>query len=341
MGQAEVGALRVVLSMDAAEFMRSSEKVQSQLDAVSRRMADFGDKMNRIGLTMSAAITAPLAALGAMATRSAATFEKSMANIATIVDTSAESMAAMGKEVMNLSKTLPVGLADLTTALYDIRSAGIQAGDAMNVLDKSAKLAVAGLGTVQESADIATSAMNAFGLQGAEVDRMFSNVFATTQFGKTTIAQLSQGFGAVAGTVAQAGVKLDEYLASVAALTTTGLPAAEAHTQIRAAIAGLTRESEIGKKVLDTLGAETFKDLIEQSGGMVGAFEKIRATLQGNDANIIKLLGSVEAYNALISLTGGIFVHLEGQTFGRDQVRQLITHINDAVRDGARLVVSQ
>lgn len=127
--------------------------------------------------------------------------------------------------------------------------------------------------------------------------------------------------------MAQAGIKLDEYLASVSALTTTGLPAAEAHTQIRAAIAGLTRESEIGKKVLDTLGAKTFKQLIEQSGGLVGAFEKIRATLQGNDANLIKLLGSVEAYNALIGLTGK-----QNETFRKtlDEMRTGADQVGDA-----------
>jgi len=62
-------------------------------------------------------------------------------------------------------------------------------------------------------------------------------VFRTVKAGKTTISELAQGFGAVVPVVAQSKIKLDEYLASVAALTTSGLPASQAQTQIRAAIA--------------------------------------------------------------------------------------------------------
>jgi TP901 family phage tail tape measure protein len=275
-----------------------------ELDRASAKLSAWGAEASRLGAKMSAALTAPIAAFASFSAIAAAKFEKGMSDVSTLVDTTTESMSNMSADVLGLTKTLPVPLADLTSALYDIRSAGTSAADAMNVLERSAQLGVAGLGSTKEAANIATSAMNAFGISGKDVDTMFNNVFQTVKAGKTTISALSQGFGAVAGTVSNAGVKLDEYLASVAAMTTTGLPAAEAHTQLRAAIAGLTRESEIGNKVLKTLGAKTFKDLVVQSGGLVPAFQKIVATLKGNDAALIKLTGSVEAYNAMISLTG-------------------------------------
>ena len=85
-------------------------------------------------------------------------------------------------------------------------SAGVSAGDAMGVLNDSARLAVAGLGTTKEAVDIATSAINAFGLQGDKAAGVYDVVFTAIKNGKTTLSQLSQGFGAVAGTVAQAGV---------------------------------------------------------------------------------------------------------------------------------------
>jgi TP901 family phage tail tape measure protein len=306
MATSVVGALRIDLAMNAGQFRRDSKAVQAELSTLGRAISDISAKIDRSSIFLNSGVMAAERFIGVSQSilNVASSFERGMGNVGTLIDTTAESLGAMSEQVLEIGRRTPVALTELTSALYDIRSAGIPAADAIDVLDGSARLAVAGLGTTREAVDLVTSSINAFGLKGEEATRIYDTVFKTVKAGKTTISQLAQGFGAVAGTVATAGVKVDEYLASVAALTTTGLPAAQAHTQLRAAIAGMTRESEIGKKVLDTLGAKTFKDLIEQSGGLVGAFQKIVATLQGNDANLIKLLGSVEAYNAVIGLTG-------------------------------------
>jgi TP901 family phage tail tape measure protein len=306
MANAVVGALRIDLAMNAGQFRRDSKAVQAELSTLGRAISDISAKIDRSSIFFNSGVMAAERFVGASQAilNVASSFEKGMSNVGTLVDRTTENLGAMSEQVLEIGRRTPVALTELTSALYDIRSAGIPAGDAMAMLESSAQLAVAGLGTTREAVDLVTSAINSFGLKGEEASRVYDTIFKTIKAGKTTISQLAQGFGAVAGTVATAGVKIDEYLASVAAMTVTGMPAAQAHTQLRAAIAGMTRESEIGKKVLDTLGAKTFKDLIEQSGGLVGAFQKIVATLQGNDANLIKLLGSVEAYNAVIGLTG-------------------------------------
>ena len=246
---------------------------------------------------MASSLAAPLFATGR--------FEEQMRNVGTLVNTAVEDMDAMGRKVLEMSGRLPVELGDLTSALYDVRSAGISAEDAMAVLEGSSRLAVAGLGSTKDAVDLVTSSINAFNLEGEEQERVYDAIFKAVKNGKTTISELSQGFGAVAGTVANANVEFDEYLAAVAALTTTGLPAATAHTQIRAAISGLMGDSKEIKALFKSLGAESFKDLVDKSGGMVAAFEKINEALGGNDEQIKKVLGSVEAYNALIGLTGG------------------------------------
>ena len=243
-------------------------------------------------------------ALGVASVAAAYDFNKSMAAVSTLVDTTTESMDDMKDSVLEIARKTPVAINELTESLYDIRSAGIDAGDAMGVLENSAKLAVAGLGTTKEASDLVTSAINAFKLEGEEAEAVYDQIFTTVKTGKTTISQLSQGFGAVAGTVAAANIELPEYLASVAALTTTGLPAAQAHTQLKAAISGVTRDSKELGVVLDALGAESFKGLVEESGGMLNAFEQIVGQVDGNDAAILKLFGSTEAYNAVVQLTG-------------------------------------
>jgi len=128
---------------------------------------------------MTAGLTLPILAMGTAIVKTSMDFEKSMTNISTLIDTNVESMEDMAEGVRQIARKTPVALADLTSALYDVRSAGIAAGDAMSVLEASAKLGVAGLGTTKEATTLMTLAVNNFrdsGLSASEVaDIMFKN----------------------------------------------------------------------------------------------------------------------------------------------------------------------
>lgn len=284
--------------------LRTVDRATAGLRRVQRNVEDFGKKVSGVGRTLSTNISAPIAAIGALSAASFARFEQGLSNVSTLIDTNAENLDEMRASVLAIGRRVNVPLEQLTAALYDVRSAGIAASDQFTVLERSAQLAVSGLGTTQQAVDLVTSSINAFGLEGAEAERVYDTIFKTVRSGKTTIDQLSQGFGAVAGTVAATGTQLDEYLASVAALTTTGLPAAQAHTQLRAVISGLTRETETSRRVFRALGARDFKELIKQSGGLVPALQRISDLVGGNEARILQLVGSTEALNAIIGLTG-------------------------------------
>lgn len=262
--------------------------------------------LGKTGKFMTTALTLPILAAGGATIKFAVDFENQMADVETVIDSTKENIGEMGDKVLEIGKRVPVGFADMTAALYDVRSAGVSATDQFQVLEKSAMLAVAGKGTTAEAVDLVTSSLNAFGLEGEKAARVYDNIFATVGIGKTTISQLATGFGGVAGTVADNKIELDEYLSAVAAMTTVGQPAAQAHTQLKAVMSGLTRETKESKKLFKSLGATDFKDLIKISGGLVPALDKIKGELKGDSAAILNLVGSTEAMNAVLGLTGGL-----------------------------------
>lgn len=285
-------------------IIKAVDKATGPLTDVGKKVKTLSERTEKVGRNLSAAISAPLLALGGVGVAAFAHFEQGLGNVSTLVDTNTESIAAMGEQVLAISRRTPVAVGDLTDALYEARSAGVSAADQFKVLEGSARLAVVGLGSTKEAIDLVTSSVNAFGLKGAEAEKVYNLIFQATNTGKTTISGLAQGFGGVAGTVAAAGVKLDEYLASVAALTTTGLPAAEAHTQLKAVIAGLTGQTKEAAAIFQRLKVKGIKELIAASGGLVPALEKIKGVVKTNDTVLIKALGGAEAFNAAIGLTG-------------------------------------
>lgn len=331
-------------------ILKAIDTASGVFSKVGKAVGKLGAKATAIGKKMTMGLTAPLVAMAVASVKAASSFEKGMGNVSTLIDTNVESMEEMSAKVLEMSTAADqaaVPLEDMTGALFDIRSAGIIAGDAMTVLSQAAKLGVAGLGTTKQAADLGTSAINAFALEGEDAAQVFNTFFTATKKGKTTIAELSRGFGSVAGTVAANNIELDEFVAITAALTTTGLKASEAYTQQKAILAGLTRQTEDTRKVfkklgvkdfptlvkeaggfqeaieqvadglgvvgtdskaarkaLKRLGATNFKALVKDSGSTSKAFSILSEEIGRNDKSLLKALGSTEALNAVIAITG-------------------------------------
>ncbi len=172
----------------------------------------------------------------------ASDFEKSMSNISTLVDTSKESMEDMEQSVLDISKRTPVAINDLTSALYDVRSAGIDSSKAMEVLEVSAQLGVAGLGSTKEAADLTTTAINAFWLQSVDTADVADVLFKTVAAGKTDIAKLSQSFGKMAGNAKAANITFEDAQAATAALTALTGKTSESQNALAQVFLELTRK---------------------------------------------------------------------------------------------------
>lgn len=243
------------------------------------------------------------AAIG-LSVKNANDFESSMSNVATLIDINNESMTDMSKNVIDISKRMPVPISELTASLYDIRSAGISASKSMDTLETSARLSVAGLSTVSEATNIQTSAMNAFSKENLTADQIANILFKTVKAGKTTISQLSQAFGANAAIVESSGVKLMDFQAATAALTLSGMPAAQAQNQIKASMIQLKKPTEEMIKIYRALGVETGEELIKKKGGMVAAMQAINDQGTKMGLNLSKAWSSSEALGAVNALTG-------------------------------------
>ncbi|MCR5260645.1 MAG: phage tail tape measure protein [Candidatus Gastranaerophilales bacterium] len=307
------------------EVKNTTKKLDDEFKKLNTSVEKVGDKFQSFGKKAMVAGTA-LTAFGLVNVKTAADFEQGMNNVSTLIDTNVESLDDMKKQVLQIGKSSPKAISDLTDGLYSIRSAGISAADQFKVLKGSEMLSVAGLSSTAEAVDIATSAINAFNIKAEDQNKMYDTLFKVVKFGKTNISDFAQGFGSVAGVVSSAGIELDEYSAAVAAMTTTGLKATNAHTQMSAAISSLTRSSKEQTAIFNQLGAKSFKDLVKKSGGMVNAFKKINDAVKGDEAKMVALMGSVNGYKAVMGLTNtvnGKFVEtLNDMRFGSDALSE-------------------
>lgn len=204
----------------------------------------------------AAAMATAVAGSFAYATHKAGQFERGVAEIGTLLDGDVRpQIASMRTELMNLSVQFGQSIGAMTKARYDIVSAGFSnAADSAMVLRESARLAVAGVSTVSETADLLTTAINGLGLSAGDASRVADVMFQTVRKGKTTISQLASAFGPVFATARVAKIELEELGAVMAVLTVKGVATAEAATALNALMRALAAPTSEAAAALDTMG---------------------------------------------------------------------------------------
>ena len=247
----------------------------------------------RAGPAIGQALTGVGTAAGyafAGATESAAQLADEMANVRTVVPDA--DIAGLTDEVQALSRASGVGTSDLTAGLYDLVSAGVSADEAIGVLAASTNLAIGGLGTTAGAADVVTSALNAYG-EGADQAGRVTDIFALAiQKGKVTADEIGSSIANIAPVAAAAGISLEEVGAGYAALTAKGVPAAQAATQMRAAISALLTPNEQLNRIQEQTGIN-FAELAKTKGLGV-AMEQLRQSFADNGDALAQLAGVSE-----------------------------------------------
>jgi TP901 family phage tail tape measure protein len=317
----DVGTLKYNLEVNDQGSAKSISEASKAVDTLKSNFEDADKKgkffskamlgMNSEALSLSktvvglaGGIAAAGAALGGVAIKQAVDFQTNMSNVNTLLNQSQGEIAKFGDQVLELSKSVPVSGSLLSESLYGIVSAGItDTTDAMNVLEQSAKLGVAGLGSTASASDVLTSSLNAFQLDASYAAENANILFKTVKAGKTTIDDLATGFGQVAPIASAAGVTFKELQAATAALTVSGLQTSVAQTQLKAAFVELNKEGSKLDKAFEGIGISNVKAAVE-ADGFVNTLKKLQLEGGYTEIELQNLFGSVEAGGAAIALLG-------------------------------------
>lgn len=286
-----VADLEVRARANVGDAQKGLQNVQG---AAERSASGASGAFARAAPAIGRAFTAAGAVAGSgllLASGAAATLADEMANVATVVPDA--DIDGLTDSVQELSRATGQTTTDLTGGLYDLVSAGVSAEDAMGVLAASTNLAIGGLGTTAGAADVVTSAMNAYGESADQAGRI-TDIFALAiQKGKVTADEIGSSIANIAPVAASAGISLEEVGAGYADLTAKGVPAAQAATQMRAAISALLTPNERLNKIQEQTGIN-FADLAREKGLGV-AMEELRVAFAENGDALAELAGVAEA----------------------------------------------
>lgn len=292
-----VNELKVLLTGDAS-------RLSASLQTAIGRLKSFGSNVKNIGASLQR-VAVPLALAGGAAIKMGADFDKSMTQIKSLVGVASDEVDKMGEAARQMAVATGNSSQDAAEALFFITSAGLRGSEAMDVLNASLKASAVGLGETKVVADLATSAMNAYGSNVLSASQATDVMVAAVREGKLEAEELAGSMGRVLPIASAMGVSFNEVGAAFAALSRTGTNAAEAATQVRGIFSSLLKPTTQAEEALTAMGLSSAglrKSLKED--GLLATLEILKENFEGNDTAAQTVFGNVRALSGVMDLLG-------------------------------------
>lgn len=298
---------------EVGDQAQKARKSTDQLGASAKRSArDFG-LLKKAAAGLGTAVGAAVAAFLSFQTISAAIstareFNAALAETSTLIEGTPAQLDQLRNSTRDLAAEYGVSATEQVKAFYQAISAGAaNLDDANSLVVQANKLATGGVTDVTTSVDILTTAVNAYGKDALNAQQASDALFVGMKAGKTTIGELASELGTVIPLAKAAGVSFDEITAATAALTTQGVRTNTATTQLKALLSGVIKAgakdgSEFAKAAKE-MGIE-FNIAGLQAKGLKGFLDDLIEKTGGSADQIGRLFESVEAVNAVLSLSG-------------------------------------
>lgn len=208
--------------------------------------------------------------------RQAIELEKRISEIQTI-DEQRLGFTVIRDQILNLSNAFGVDIVDQTTAAYEALSNQVgTTSELFRFLAESNKFAITTVTSAEDSVNLLTAALNAYGDTVNQVERVSATFFKLIDLGRVRANEMANTVGQILVPASQLGITLDEISAALAVATIRGIKYDQAATLIRNILQKLIRPSEEMKSLFREIGVSSGEAAIQAFGlgGLLGEIEK-------------------------------------------------------------------
>ncbi len=285
-------------------------KIDTKLDNSGIEKGVDGIKKSISGA--ATAISVAAAAAGAAILKMGADFEQSAAKASTLFGDVAVDVDNLNAKVLQLSSSTGLAATEINESLYSALSAGIPVtedmGAALEVVEKSSKLATAGFTSVDTALSATAKTLNAYNMDVSETDRIQGILIQTQNKGITTVDELGASLAQVTPTAAAFGVSFENVGAALATMTAQGTPTAQATTQLNSLIAELGKSGTVASENLVEAAKGTkyagmsFAEMTASGASLDEILALLDKSAKANGVSMVDMFSSIEAGKAALSI---------------------------------------
>lgn len=208
----------------------------------------------------------------------------------------------------SVSDAFGLDILDVAEGAYEaISNQIVNASTAMGFLTESAEFARATVSTLGQSVNLLSSILNAFSINALETEHVAAVLFKTIELGRVRAEDMADTVGATARLADQAGVKFEEFAASIAVTTIQGVRFDSANTLMRNVLLKLLKPTDEMRKLFRDWGVESGEAAIA-TFGFSGVLKKFSEELEkGGIGRLAESLQELRAIQGVVTLAGGDF----------------------------------
>jgi phage-related minor tail protein len=243
-------SINIFLGLDASRFEKGLKKV-------NRKLSRAGKNFKRIGKSMTASVTTPLVAMGAVAGKTFMDFEQSMLKVKAISGATGEEFKALEQNAKALGSSTMFTASQVAGLQLELSKLGLTPEQINNSTESILNLAQATDSDLSQAAEVAAKTMQAFGLQATDMT-MITDVMADS-FSSTALdmGKFETAMSTVGPVAKGAGASLQETTAILGVLVNNGVEASTAGTALRNIFLDLAKEGMTMSEAMDEINNST------------------------------------------------------------------------------------
>lgn len=246
----------------AAGLNQAKGMVKTSTVAMNAQLKTIGTTMILVGAAVAVGF--------GMAIKTAAKFEQSMANTASVAGATGEELKKLSNYAREMGKQSVFSASQAADAMYYLGSAGMNTEEIMGALKGTLLLAAATASDLAYTSESVAATLSQFGFAAEEAGRV-ANVFAAAISGsQATMEKLTTSMSYVGPMAKSMGISIETTTGILMNLYNAGLDGSKAGTSLRMAFVKLIDPTEKGANALDRL-----KVSIKDSSGEMRPFEDI------------------------------------------------------------------
>ena len=258
----------ISLKLLSEQFKAGLGKVQTQLNNFKKTLITAFASLGAIDI-------------GKQLVRAGAEFENAMARVNAVSKASSSELNAMREEAMRLGRDTKYTATEAANALEMLVRNGLQPLAAQKALSGTLQLAQSQAISLQEAADVATTAMNGFGKSADDLNHINDILAATASNTATNVLELFEALKVAAPVATAAGVSMEETMAALGMLANKGFRGSEAGTGLKQIILALASQTPEAQKVAEKYGFAVDETTLKTKG-LIAVLKELSQSGIGN-----------------------------------------------------------
>ncbi len=267
-----------------------------QLSSYSGRVLEFF-KM-QLAWYPAKAFTFKLLAVPGNVIKSTAEYGDALAQVSSVAQLLPSQLKEVDKQIQETAATTKYNLTEVAASAKLLAQAGFKGDELSKAIKPISLLATATASTIQESTDLVSTIVRAYGKTASQITQITDTLAAAVTSSKLTIKELSEAFSYVASASSQAGMSFETTTAILGILANRGMKMTTAATGLRMALLKMMAPTKQAAKELEKLGLES--DALDPAKHSIEEIIKLLKTLDPD--SLIKIF-SARSAAAIMSLT--------------------------------------